>query len=65
MGDIYVQISPSDIDLLTKFIEAYENLGIVSTVDRNLGKVIIRGTVDTRPELMEILNNLPFAINFL
>lgn len=65
MGDIYVQISPSDIDLLTKFIEAYENLGIVSTVDRNLGKVIIRGTADTRPELMEILNNLPFAINFL
>lgn len=65
MGNIYVQVKPQNIDLLTKFIEAYENLGIVSTTDRKLGKVVIRGTVDTRKELMEILNNLPFEITFL
>ena len=65
MGDIYVQVNPQYIDLLTKFIEAYEHLGIVSTLDQNLGKVIIRGTIDTRSELIEILNNMPFEILFL
>lgn len=65
MGDIYVQVNPQDIDLLTKFIEAYENLGIVSTIDQKLGKVIIRGTTDTRADLLEILKHLPFGVNLL
>lgn len=65
MGDIYVQVNPQYIDLLTKFIEAYEHLGIVSTLDQNLGKVIIRGTIDTRSELIAILNNMPFEITLL
>lgn len=65
MGDIYVQVNPQYIDLLTKFIEAYEHLGIVSTLDQNLGKVIIRGTIDTRSGLIEILNNMPFEITLL
>ncbi|NLB89074.1 MAG: DUF4911 domain-containing protein [Syntrophomonadaceae bacterium] len=63
-GEIYVKINPQNIDILTKFIEAYDNLGIVSTVDRSCGLVVIRGTVDTYPELMDILKNLPFEVEF-
>lgn len=50
--------------MLTKLIEAYDNLGIVSTIDRSCGLVVIRGTVDTYSELIDILNNLPFEVEF-
>ncbi|HZJ84590.1 MAG TPA: DUF4911 domain-containing protein [Syntrophomonadaceae bacterium] len=55
-----MQINPVNIDLLTKFIEAYDNLGIVSTIDQSAGTVVIRGTVDTLTELDNILDYLPF-----
>lgn len=63
-GNIYIKINPQNIDILTKFIEAYDNLGIVSTIDRSSGLVVIRGTADTYPELMDILNHLPFEVKF-
>lgn len=57
---ILVQTHPSHIDLLTKIVEAYDHLGIVSTVDRQQGLVVVRGTADTCPDLLQILSNLPF-----
>ena len=51
-----------NIDMLIKVIEAYDNLGIVSTIDRQQGLVIIRGTEGTYPELVEILRHLPFPL---
>ncbi len=61
-SDIYARVAVQDIDMLTKIIEAYDHLGIVSTLNRQQGMVIIRGTVDTRPELLKILVNLPFPL---
>ncbi len=61
-SEILAKVNPENIDMLTKLIEAYDNLGIVSTVDRHQGLVIIRGTEDTYPELEEILRHLPFPI---
>ena len=61
--EILAKVSPDRIDMLTKLIEAYDNLGIVSTLDREQGKVIIRVTLDTWPEMMRILNHLPFEIS--
>ncbi|NLB51315.1 MAG: DUF4911 domain-containing protein [Syntrophomonadaceae bacterium] len=60
-SEIKAEVAPQYIDFLTKIIEAYENLGIVSTISRN-GLVIIRGTADTIPELEMILKNLPFPL---
>ena len=48
--------------MLTKIFEAYEYLGVVSTLNRSDGIVIIRGTADTYTEIMEILPNLPFIV---
>jgi hypothetical protein len=59
---IRAQVAPENIDLLTRIIEAYNHLGIVSTLDRGQGLVIIRGTEDTCPELEEIIGNLPFPL---
>ncbi|MDO4540845.1 MAG: DUF4911 domain-containing protein [Syntrophomonadaceae bacterium] len=59
---IYARLPTAQIDLLNRLIEGFEHLGIVSTLDREQGRVIIRCTKDTREELLLILNNLPFAI---
>jgi hypothetical protein len=50
--------------MLTKLIEAYDHLGIVSTLDQSEGLVVIRSTEDSLPELKEILAHLPFPIEF-
>lgn len=63
--DIMARVAARDIDMLTKIIEAYENLGIVSTVEREAGLVRIRGTEDTIPELMKILKHLDFDVQIL
>lgn len=60
--EIYAEINPNHIDMLTRLIEAYDNLGIVSTIDQTMGKVVIRVTPDTWSEVMAILHHLPFAI---
>lgn len=62
MNEIYARVSPDRIDMLTKLVEAYDNLGIVSTLDQSSGMVIVRVTPDTWAEMLEILNNLPFPI---
>ncbi|MEQ8237258.1 MAG: DUF4911 domain-containing protein [Syntrophomonadaceae bacterium] len=60
--EIYAQVSPDRIDMLTKLVEAYDHLGVVSTLDQNLGTVVIRVTTDTWHEMLEILAHLPFPI---
>ncbi len=51
--------------MLTKLIEAYDNLGIVSTVNQAEGKVVIRVTSDTWAEMISILNHLPFLVDVI
>ena len=60
--EIFARVSPDCIDMLTKFVEAYDNLGIVSTIDQASGRVVIRVTPYTWQEMMEILDNLPLPI---
>lgn len=55
-------LNPPDIDLLSKIIEAYEHLGIVSTLDRRRGLVVVHCTSDTRRDVLQILSSLPFSI---
>lgn len=61
-NEIVARVSPDRIDMLTKLVEAYDNLGIVSTLDQTSGLVVIRVTSDTWTEMLEILKNLPFPI---
>lgn len=62
-NQLYAVVEPDKIDMLTKLIEAYDHLGIVSTLDRSRGLVIIRATEDTFHDVEEILQNLPFSIH--
>ncbi|HHW61850.1 MAG TPA: DUF4911 domain-containing protein [Syntrophomonadaceae bacterium] len=63
--EIYLQLAPEKIDLLTRLIEAYNHLGIVSTLDRQKGKVVVRVTPDTYHDVYKILQHLPFPIQIL
>jgi hypothetical protein len=60
--EVFLQVAPEKIDMLTKLIEAYDNLGVVSTLDPLQGLVIIRATADTLPEIETILDNMPFCV---
>ncbi|MGI6453291.1 MAG: DUF4911 domain-containing protein [Syntrophomonadaceae bacterium] len=62
---IQLKIAPKDIDLLTKIMEAYEHLGVVSTVDRKAGLLIVTGTEDTIPEVLEVLANAPLPVEII
>lgn len=64
-NDIYGRVEPVNIDMLSKIVEAYEHLGIVSTLDRRQGLVVIRCTEDTREDMLGILAALPFPISLL
>ncbi len=65
MDSIKLEVDPGHIDLLTRLIEAWGHLGVVSTLDRRQGLVIIRATEDTVPEITKILAALPFPIQLL
>lgn len=65
MNNIIAQVDPANIDMLTRLIEAFDHLGIVSTLDRQQGLVVIRGTADTVPDLLVILNSLPFPLTIV
>lgn len=58
---IFLKIPTKEITYLTKIIEGYDNLGVVSTIDAREGRVVIHLTPDTRPEIMEIISRLPFV----
>ncbi|HPU49792.1 MAG TPA: DUF4911 domain-containing protein [Syntrophomonadaceae bacterium] len=65
MSKIIAQLNPADIDMLTRLIDGFGHLGVVSTLDRQQGLVVIRGTEDTMPSLLEILQNLPFPLTVI
>lgn len=62
---IYARVNIKDIAFLTKIIEAYENLALVTTVDIGEGVVVLHVTPDTRETVLGILSNLPIPVTLL
>lgn len=58
---IYLKVPKREITYLTKIIEGFDNLGVVSTINAQEGRVMIHLTPDTRAEIMGIIANLPFV----
>lgn len=59
---IYGRVNPENIDMLSKIIEAYGHLGILSTLDGKAGLIMVRTTPDTIAAVLDILNHLPFPV---
>ena len=44
---------------ICKIFEGFEHLGVVTTLDRSQGLLVIRATPDTRLEVLAIVSHLP------
>lgn len=64
-ANIYLILNPAHIDFLNKILEGYEHLGVLSTMDRQQGLAVVRGTTDTYQDLLQVLNHLPFSISII
>lgn len=65
MSYLKVKISPEKINYFNRILEGYEYLGVVSTLDREQGIVLIRSTPDTIEDVKNVLENLPIDISYL
>jgi putative protease len=54
-----------DIAWLNRIIEGCGHVGVLSTLDKERGIVIVRSTPDMLPQLRLILQNLAFSVIFL
>lgn len=62
---IYIQIEPKYVNYVNRIMEGYEYLGVVSTLDRQKGILLIRVTPDTTKEVREILAHIPIDIHYV
>jgi len=62
---IRCRLRPADINLLNRIFEGYDGLGIVSTLDRKAGLVVVHVTPDTYPDAIAIIQNAPFPVEIL
>lgn len=61
---LLIQVEPKDIAFLNKIFEGYDGLGIVSTLNRREGLVVLTVTPETKNDVIEILNNFPKKVIF-
>lgn len=60
---IYVQVEPADIDFFNKLIEGYDNMALVTTVDANLGQLVLRVAHHAKKDIMAVLHCLPIPVS--
>ena len=64
-GIVYAKVQTAEIADVTRIMEGYEHLALVSTINASDGIIKLLGTPDTVADVLLILNNLPFAVEIL
>ncbi len=62
---VYFRIPPSEMTFVTRVIEGYEYLGVVTALDGKAGIGFVRTTADTAAMTKDILQSLPFSVALL
>lgn len=62
---VYFRIEPENMTFVTRIIEGYEYLGVVTALDGKKGIVFVRTVPDTVELTKEILLSLPFTVEIL
>ncbi|MDR0433954.1 MAG: DUF4911 domain-containing protein [Gracilibacteraceae bacterium] len=62
---IYARVRRADIQLFTKYLEGLGHMGIVTTVDKQAGKVLIQTTRSMWPELKKLIVALPLSVELM
>ncbi|MDW7673822.1 MAG: DUF4911 domain-containing protein [Bacillota bacterium] len=68
LGDplkIPVLLRKEDIVYLDRIMEGYGHLGFATSAIGKKGLVYIQVTADTKPEVLDILNNFPYELKIL
>lgn len=62
---VFIRVNPRDVNFVNQIMEGYEYYGVVTTLDRATGILVVRATDDTNPEVRAILADLPVTVEFL
>jgi hypothetical protein len=62
---VYFRIKPENMTFVTRIIEGYEYLGVVTALDGKKGIGFVRTVPDTVKLTKEILSSLPFTVEIL
>ncbi|MCH4178438.1 MAG: DUF4911 domain-containing protein [Megasphaera sp.] len=62
---VYFKIAPKKMTFVTRIMEAYEYIGVVTALDGKAGIGFVRTTKDTQPLAKEVLQSLPFPVDLL
>ena len=62
---VYFRIPPSEMTFVTRIIEGYEYLGVVTALDGKAGIGFVRTTTDTAGITRDILQSLPFPVSVI
>ena len=61
-GAVYFRVGISDVNYVNRIFEGFEYLGVVSTVDKGRGILVVRATPDTSALARAVLASLPMAL---
>ena len=61
---VILKVDSADIVLLKFFLESYEHLGVLRTIDPGRGIVAVLSVKDVKPELELLLKDLQRDLNF-
>ncbi len=62
---VIARLERVEMQMLDKLVEGLGHLGIVTTTNKAVGKVMILTTKDCWPELKKAIEMMPFEIEFL
>jgi hypothetical protein len=62
---VRIKVEPRNITYISRIMEGYEYFGVVTTIDRSEGLLLIRTTPDMGPEIQQILSSLPIDVEFV
>ena len=63
--EIFLKVNKEDINYINRIMDGYEYLGVVSTIDKKEGIIVIRTTTDMYDEAKVILENLEIDFQYL
>ncbi|MDR3592988.1 MAG: DUF4911 domain-containing protein [Negativicutes bacterium] len=64
-GAVYFRANTRDVNYINRIFEGYEHVGVVSTVDKGRGILVVRATPDTARDARDILASLPIPVEFI
>lgn len=62
---IKARVDRSEIQILCKLVEGLGHLGIVTTINKEQGNVVIQTTTDFWPDLKEAIEKMPLDIEWI